>query len=241
MFKLKFKVDIINIILLIIVLILLYWLISSIIGDVKYSANIMKENIRLSESKSDNDKLKKINSDIIGWIKLNDTNINFPILQTTDNVKYLTTSAYGKPAAYGAIFLDYRNNKNLSDIYSLIYGHHMTGGNMFGHIDKYKEKNFFETNTGGEISTMDKKYKALVVAYIEVPSANLLVYDPSIWNSTDYIERLKKIEYYAINIKEKEFNLLKEKTTKNNIKLVALITCTPYNQEKRSILLLKLI
>ncbi|MDO5015361.1 MAG: class B sortase [Clostridia bacterium] len=90
--------------------------------------------------------LKKINSDVIGWIEVYGTEIDYPIVQTTDNSQYLNTTVDGKFSTAGSIFLDFRNNPNFTDFSNIIYGHHMAERKMFGDLDKFVEKEFFDTH-----------------------------------------------------------------------------------------------
>ncbi len=88
--------------------------------------------------------LQQINSEIIGWIYCEDTTINYPIAQGTDNAYYLKHLFDGKVNSSGCIFLDYRNSGDFSDTHSIIYGHHMKNGKMFGALMSYKKQEFYE-------------------------------------------------------------------------------------------------
>ena len=76
--------------------------------------------------------LKATNSSTLGWIKVNNTRINYPIVQSNDNEYYLKHSFNHSLNSSGAIFLDYRNPANLSGKHSIIYGHGRVEGTMFG-------------------------------------------------------------------------------------------------------------
>ena len=75
--------------------------------------------------------LKKKNNDTIGWINVNNTNINYPFVQSKDNDYYLHHSYDKKYNNAGWVFLDYRNNKKLTDKNNIIYGHHRVNNTMF--------------------------------------------------------------------------------------------------------------
>lgn len=78
--------------------------------------------------------LKEMNSSIAGWIKLGGTNINYPFVQGNDNSYYLTHSFNKSGNQAGWIFLDYRNNKDEYDKNTIIYGHALQTGSMFGSL-----------------------------------------------------------------------------------------------------------
>lgn len=110
----------------------------------------------------DFDNLKKINSDIIGWIYIEGTNINYPIVQGRDNKYYLKHLFNKEWNSSGCIFLDSRNSVDLSDRHSIIYGHHMRDGKMFSDLMKYKQQSFYEKHPEIFILTPDMNYKLIV-------------------------------------------------------------------------------
>ena len=84
-----------------------------------------------------------VTDDFIGWITIDDTPIDYPIMQGKSNTDYLNTDPYGKYSLSGSIFLDSRNASDFSDYFSLIYGHHMENNFMFGALDNYWDNNYF--------------------------------------------------------------------------------------------------
>ncbi len=97
----------------------------------------------------DFDALLAQSSNVVGWIQVSGLdNINYPIVQYTDNNYYLTHDWDGQYSRYGAIFLDADNSGDFSDAYSLIYGHNMKNGSMFGTLKQYRDASFFAENGG---------------------------------------------------------------------------------------------
>lgn len=95
------------------------------------------EGTSLADFKVDWDALKAINPDTVGWIYVPGTNINYPIVHTTDNEKYLTHDFKGSEgwiATFGAIFLAAENAGDFSDANNIVYGHHLNDGSMFASI-----------------------------------------------------------------------------------------------------------
>ena len=103
--------------------------------------------------------LKKQYPELYGWIILPNTNINYPIMQHSDNDYYLNHSYTGLKLAAGAIFADYHCYPKLLNNYNLVlYGHHMLSNSMFHPLDKYLSKSFFEKNNKVYIYTLDGIY-----------------------------------------------------------------------------------
>ena len=90
--------------------------------------------------------LLEINEDMVGWITLPDTNIDYPVVQSQDNVYYLGRNILKRYSDRGAIFLDYRNMGNGTDKNTVIYGHNMYDGSMFARLYKLKEEEYFKTH-----------------------------------------------------------------------------------------------
>ena len=109
----------------------------------KFKPGVEEENGAVSES--------PITSDMVGWITMDDTNIDYPIMQGEDNTAYLNKDPYGKFSLSGSIFLDSRNNSAFTDEYSLIYGHHMEYGVMFGALDDYLDEDYLNSHRHGQL------------------------------------------------------------------------------------------
>jgi len=108
--------------------------------------------------------LVDINEDCIGWITIDDTNIDYPLMQGIDNAEYLNKGPDGSYSLSGSIFLDSRNNSDFSDSFSLIYGHHMQGNVMFGCLDEYVDEEYFQNHKDGNI-TLQNGDQAVLKAF----------------------------------------------------------------------------
>lgn len=112
--------------------------------------------------------LKKVNSDIQGWIYQKDTVINYPVVQGNDNDAYLHTRFDKKWGGGGTLFVDYRCESDFSGFNSIIYGHHMKDGSMFRCLRGYtKETGYYDNHKTLELATPEGNYHLLVFsAYI---------------------------------------------------------------------------
>ena len=90
--------------------------------------------------------LLEINEDMVGWITIPGTNIDYPVVQAQDNVYYLGRNILNRYSDRGAIFLDYRNMGNGTDKNTVIYGHNMYDGSMFARLYKLKDEKYYETH-----------------------------------------------------------------------------------------------
>ena len=87
-----------------------------------------------------------VNPDVVGWITIPDTRIDYPILQGKDNDQYLHTDMEGNETVAGEIFLDFEDEGDFSSLHNVIYGHHMKNGTMFKDVVYFKEQEFFDAH-----------------------------------------------------------------------------------------------
>ena len=95
--------------------------------------------------------LQALNPDVFAWITVYGTNIDYPVVQGQDNMRYVNTDVKGNHSVSGAIFMDYRCGANFTDFSSILYGHHMENQAMFGEIGQFSNKNYFEERKYGEL------------------------------------------------------------------------------------------
>ncbi len=146
--------------------------------------------------------LKKTNSDVIGWITVPDTHIDYPIVHTDNNDYYLDHSITGAKLNSGAIFADYRNVGDFSDQNTVIYGHNMASGLMFANLFKFKSSGFFSRTPYIYIQTENGIYVYRVFSVYETNK-----YDPYIrtafsskndlieWAKSRQSASLRKVSY----------------------------------------------
>jgi len=120
-------------------------------------------------------KLREQNPDIIGWITVPFTNIDYPIVQAKDNRYYLRRDLNGDYANPGTIFMDYRCAGDGSG-YSIIYGHNMKSGAMFGTLGRFADKAFFGAHPEGKILFEDGWHTIRFYDFLTVRESDSAVY-----------------------------------------------------------------
>lgn len=126
-----------------------------------------EEMIQPEEMKSgpiDFESLTEISPDIRGWIRLEGTKVDYPVMQSKDNDYYLNRAVNGTWNKVGTPFMDFRNNGDFSDRLTVIYGHYMGDGSMFTDIHNYKSQKFYDEHPYIDLYTPDGNYRILPVA-----------------------------------------------------------------------------
>lgn len=122
--------------------------------------------------------LQAINPEVVGWLELEGTNIDYPITQGEDNLKYVNMSAEGEYSLSGSLFLDYRNSLSPVDPVSIVYGHDMVDDKMFGGLVRYKSIEYAEKHSMGSLYLGGEFYTLSVMAFLETDA-----YDTSVYNA----------------------------------------------------------
>lgn len=129
------------------------------------------EGTALADITVDWDKLKAINPDTVGWIYIPGTVVNYPIVHTTDDEKYLTTDFNGQQtwgATYGSIFLSAANAADFSDANSIVYGHHLNNGSMFACFADFENPDQFNAHRTAYILTPQGNFKLRSFSLVHV-------------------------------------------------------------------------
>ena len=108
--------------------------------------------------------LRAINPDVVAWVYIPGTDIDYPVVHTDDNETYLNTTFDGKGNRCGAIFMDYLNARDLSDRNVILYGHHMRNGSMFAQLNRFKQEAFFRENREVWVFTPTRSYQLIIIA-----------------------------------------------------------------------------
>lgn len=204
-------------------------------GDVQ--ADMIKLKPKIEPEAEDNsasfEELLAINPDVVGWISMDNTHIDFPVLQGSSNFDYINTDVYGNFALAGSIFLDSRNDRGFHDPYSLLYGHHMANGNMFGDLDLYKDEAFFRENRTGTLILPDRTYDLEIICSMLVGASDEHIFEPQ---ATQYNINglLKYAEEESLFVNE---DVLSRARETENVQFLALSTCSSEFTDARTIVL----
>ena len=122
----------------------------------------------------DYSKLREKNKDIIGWVKVNSTNINYPVVQYSDNEYYLTHDLYKNYNGGGWVFLDYRNKNDFNNKNSIIYAHGRENKTMFGTLKNILNKEWYQNKDNYVIKTssLSGSYVWQVFSVYKIPNTN---------------------------------------------------------------------
>ncbi|MGX4601420.1 class B sortase [Faecalimicrobium sp. JNUCC 81] len=161
---------------------------------------------KIRNEKEDTD-LYSINSDYMGWINIDNTPIDYPIMKRNDNEFYLNRGFDRQYLISGSIFMDYRN-KGFQDKNVIIYGHHMKDQSMFGALKKFKDLNYLEKNKYIHITTKENENLMYEVFGVYVTDANDTETISNQFNTEEefnsYIEMILSKSIYNLNINIKD-------------------------------------
>lgn len=104
--------------------------------------------------------LLDVNPDVVGWLRIGNTAIDYPVVQGQDNAYYLNRNYKGEESSAGSIFLDFRNDIGKAQPNTVIYGHRMKDGSMFGDLKKFLKDDFFKENLTFQYDTLYHSYRA---------------------------------------------------------------------------------
>lgn len=183
---------------------------------VAYNANALKRKIDFKT-------LKSINKDIIGWVYIPNTAIDYAILKGSSNDQYLHHNYYNKYSFAGSIFIDHINKRDFTDDNTILYGHNMRNGSMFAGLKQFTTQSY-----------MDKH----PYVYIYLPNGNINVY--SIFSTNIYPATSKmysKGNNYQTYVKKILSTSLAKRDVdqKNQAPLVMLSTCSAANSVRRNV------
>lgn len=163
-------------------------------------------------------KLREINEDVAGWIYIDGTDISFPILQGPSNAYYLFRDYEKNYLVSGSIFLDSANSKDFSDSHTVVYGHNMHNGAMFGTLDLYMKEDYLKEHPYVNILLADgtwHKYEIFSVYVADINDGTFTIFND---NEKEYAKYIKLTS---------EKNLHdNDKLPEDNERILTLSTCT---------------
>ena len=167
----------------------------------------------------DIDSLKEKNSDTIGWIKVNNTNINYPFVQTKDNDYYLSHAFDKSNNNAGWLFLDYRNNSDFSDKNNIIYAHARRDNSMFGSLRNVLKKEWYSNKDNHviKLSTANENTMWQIFSVYKIPVETYYI-TTQFTTSSQYKTFLETIIKRSVH----QFNT----TVDSSDKILTLSTCS---------------
>ena len=139
---------------------------------------------------------------IVAWIRLEGTNIDYPVMQYTDNDYFMSRLPDGTVHRSGSIYLDYRNNSDFSDKSILIYGHMSSAQEMFAPLDNYRDQDFYDANPVIYLHTPHKDYVIVLfagyLAHSERDHPPLYFWGDEAF--LNYVEGLKDISLFSSDV-----------------------------------------
>jgi len=190
---------------------------------------LVEEEYEFKELIEDNE----INDDTIGWITIEGTTIDYPIVQASDNSYYLTHDCNGNKSKYGSIFMDYHNAADFSDKHTILYGHNMKNGSMFHDLNDYSSHVYLDEHTYIKVYSqgVDRKW-AIFSTYSTEPDFNYL--QTAFDSPEEYSIFLNAL------LSHSEFNDLKVQVSAED-KILTLSTCSDDLENGRRVVHAKLV
>lgn len=146
--------------------------------------------------------LQAINPDVRGWLTIDDTHIDYPVVQGETDMDYINKDVYGEFALSGAIFLSCLNSPDFSDSYSLVYGHHMDNGGMFGDVVEFTDRDYFEKHGAGHLFLPGSTYEITLFACVETDAYDPVIYSPQNQEKGNIGSLLEHVEENAVQYRE---------------------------------------
>jgi len=166
---------------------------SSGVQQEKNTFSLNKSAIRLPDILPEYETLYNKNKKLIGWLKIDDTNIDYPVMQTSDNTYYLDHNYNQEYDKNGSIFLDYNCSVYPRSTNMIVYGHHMKSGSMFGNLQKYAKESYGKKHSVIMFDTIYEKAQYQV----------MYVFRSQVYNEDDIV--FKYYQFIEAN-SETEFN-----------------------------------
>ena len=163
------------------------------------------------------------NDDLAGWIVFDNLPINYPVVYSSDNEYYLTHTFSGNVNSAGALFIDAANKKDFNEYQTIIYGHNMKNGSMFGSLKKYKDYDFYKDNAYFTLCTPEVNYRYQIFScrYVDALDELYTTGFEADDNYQNYLDKMVENSLYDTNV-----------SVSNIDKIITLSTCT-YSDEKR--------
>ena len=137
------------------------------------------------------DELRRLNPDIFGWLRVDGTAINYPLVQGSDNFTYVNSDVLGNFSLSGSIFLDYRCAADFSGTNNILYGHHMDKNSMFGPMEDFADDNFFASHRSGSVYYGGAWHTVIFFAFLQADAYDPVLYDTTLTDAPTLLAYLR--------------------------------------------------
>ena len=202
----------------------------------KEEGNVKNDNGTENEEETERmlkvEKLQEENEDIIGWIEIEGTNINYPVLQGDDNEYYLTHNYKKEKSEKGSIFLDSEYDWSIPSNNLLIYGHNIMNDLMFKDLLKYADKEFYKEHPVIRFTTKEHDGEYEIISAFKSKVFNKS--DTNVFRYYNFMNAETEEEYNEFVENAKKASLYEiEATAKYGDELITLITCSYHTTDGR--------
>jgi len=165
----------------------------NLIGDDSIAVSEMGGESKEEDMSKKFAELYALNNDFVGWLSIEGTNIDYPVMHTPDDPEfYLRRNFYKESENAGTLFVDYRNSLNPASTNVIIYGHHMKNKTMFYELMNYQDKSFYEEHKMISFDTLYGRGKYEIVAVILSKAYSI---EDEVFKYYDFIEASTEEEY----------------------------------------------
>ena len=202
-----------------------------------YKITIVNEDKEMPPILAKYETLYKKNKKLIGWLKIADTNIDYPVMQTSNNEYYLDHNFDQEYDKNGSLFLDKDCNAAFPNTNMIIYGHHMKSGKMFGNLNYYSKESYYKEHPQIQFDTI----------YEEGIYDIMYVFRSRIYNENEIV--FKYYQFFDVNSADEFYSAMDEMarmslydtgvTAEYGDKLITLSTCDNSEEDGRFVVVAK--
>ena len=203
------------------------------IKDIAEENNDDNNNLEIEKNDINMQKLYEINSDIIGWIRIDNSNIDYPIMQTKNRPNYYLRKNFYKQYSYlGTPYLAENCDINTSDNL-IIYGHHINNSKMFGELENYRKEEYYNSHKIIKLYTLEEKREYEIISIFTTNAYTGFKYYNFISSSNEnefntFVNQCKELSFFDI-----------ENTAVYGDKLLTLSTCDYSSKNARLVIVAK--
>ena len=178
--------------------------------------------------------LQAMNSDVMGWLTIYGTSIDYPLVKAqNDNFTYLSKNAEGEWEGSGSIYVDYRNNAHFQDFNTIIHGHHMVDHKMFGDLELFVKHDFFNEHQYANLFFDGANHGLEIIAVLTIDAYHPIASSPNIQDSAMQQELLNSILNEAVQKRDVDVS--------TNDHIIVMTTCNLTETNGRYTLVAKLL